>query len=184
MMDINYRLAICTILYIGTIVATDIPTTPHSPINGSCDIGEYLDKKSGNCCKMCPPGAFAKVRCTSDNNTECANCPPGTFTSIPNYSNGCHQCRGHCPEGAFDEKRCTTTHDRICKCLPGWFCVTGSASLQCPMCIPKRKCPCGYFGGIDELGNPLCKSCCKGEYCEHIRSYRPGYVPCNLSKCN
>ncbi|WPR21671.1 secreted TNF-receptor-like protein [Vaccinia virus Lister] len=186
-MDIKNLLTVCTIFYITTLATADIPTSslPHAPVNGACDEGEYLDKRHNQCCNRCPPGEFAKVRCNGNDNTKCERCPPHTYTTIPNYSNGCHQCR-KCPTGSFDKVKCTGTQNSKCSCLPGWYCATDSSQTEdCRDCIPKRRCPCGYFGGIDEQGNPICKSCCVGEYCDYLRNYRlDPFPPCKLSKCN
>ncbi|ADZ29725.1 CrmC [Cowpox virus] len=186
-MDIKNLLTACTIFYITTLATADIPTSslPHAPVNGACDEGEYLDKRHNQCCNRCPPGEFAKVRCSGSYNTKCERCPHHTYTAIPNYSNGCHQCR-KCPKGSFDKVKCTGTQNSKCACLPGWYCATDSSQTEdCRDCVPKRSCPCGYFGGIDKLGNPICKSCCVGKYCDDIRNHRVGpFPPCKLSKCN
>ncbi|AEY73710.1 secreted TNF-receptor-like protein [Vaccinia virus] len=55
----------------------------YSATNGSCDEGEYLDKRHNQCCNQCPPGEFAKVRCSGSDNTKCERCPPHTYTTIP-----------------------------------------------------------------------------------------------------
>ncbi|UJQ44693.1 hypothetical protein BPXVP50A3_00174 [Buffalopox virus] len=147
-MDIKNLLTVCTIFYITTLATADIPTSllPHAPVNGACDEGEYLDKRHNQCCNRCPPGEFAKVRCNGNDNTKCERCPPHTYTAIPNYSNGCHQCR-KCPTGSFDKVKCTGTQNSKCSCLPGWYCATDSSQTEdCRDCIPKRRCPCGYFG--------------------------------------
>ncbi|AST09409.1 TNF receptor [NY_014 poxvirus] len=175
-MNKHLLVVICSIVYISTIVTSDIDISyPHDPVKGLCNSGEYLYKKGNHkCCKLCPPGEFADARCNDSINTKCKKCPEYTYTSIPNYSTGCHQCR-KCPNGAFEKIRCNGTHNSKCECLPGWFCVVDPSTMpsgECPVCIPKRKCPCGYFGGINKLGEPLCKSCCVSDFCRHIHNHR------------
>ncbi|KAK2105954.1 Tumor necrosis factor receptor super member 1B [Saguinus oedipus] len=128
-------------------------------------------------------GQHAKVFCTRTSDTVCDFCENSTYTELWNWLPECLSCGSPCGSDQVETQACTQQQNRICACMPGWYCVLGKQE-GCRLCSPLRKCGPGF--GVAKPGTErsdvVCKPCAPGTFSSTTSSTdicRP-HQRCNL----
>ncbi|XP_032156328.1 tumor necrosis factor receptor superfamily member 1B isoform X1 [Sapajus apella] len=168
----------------GHALPTKVTFTPYTPKPGStCKINEYYHQTVQRCCSQCPAGQHAKVFCTRTSDTVCDFCENSTYTELWNWLPECLSCGSPCSSDQVETQACTQQQNRICACMPGWYCALGKKE-GCRLCSPLRKCGPGF--GVAKPGTEksdvVCKPCAPGTFSSTTSSTdicRP-HQRCNL----
>ncbi|PIK41162.1 hypothetical protein BSL78_21986 [Apostichopus japonicus] len=124
--------------------------TPSGVAGDRCSPGHYCIEGS-EYETMCPPGTY-QPSYWAKNITYCLDCLAGKYCN----DSGLSQPEGKCDPGFYCPGGQTVSNPNEYRCQEGYYCPLGSPG--------ETPCPAGWYQ--DQDGQPDCKECLPGFYCD------------------
>ncbi|PIK35709.1 hypothetical protein BSL78_27465 [Apostichopus japonicus] len=124
--------------------------TPSGVAGDRCSPGHYCIEGS-EYETMCPPGTY-QPSYWAKNITYCLDCLAGKYCN----DSGLSQPEGKCDPGFYCPGGQTVSNPNEFRCQEGYYCPLGSPG--------ETPCPAGWYQ--DQDGQPDCKECLPGFYCD------------------